>query len=167
MLGHFFKPLTACGALLALVGCDHALFYAAPKTREPLSLSEAAPHPSEVTRIVGEDRAVVRTTVKGQSATGAKCRLISQTMSLEFFTPSEIVLPIMHHPMTPAKLSCSFGRHSGRVTLHARRKLETRDAIPDLPFGLVIGAAAELAAGVTDWWSYVGDGSTITIELAP
>lgn len=167
MLGRLARTFAAAAALLSTMACDHDLSFGLRRERQTAPRVEAAPHPSTVPRIAGENRALVRTTVKGLPATGAHCRLVARSMSLEFFTPAEIVLPVLHHPMTPATLICTFGSHKGSVTLHAKRKLETRDDIPDMPFGLIIGKAAEVTAGFTDLWSYVENGSTLTIELAP
>ena len=73
----------------------------------------------------------------------------------------------MHRPLAPARLECRFAKHRGYRTLHADRLLEMRDDDPDIPFGYVIGKAAALTSGTLDMWSYVRNGSVLTIELAP
>lgn len=127
---------------------------------------EAVPHPNDESRVIGYNRAEVRTVMNGMPITGAHCRMIAPHHSLEFYTPSQIAVPVMRRPVGPATLTCKFGDHSTSTVMHASRKLETRDLEPDIPFGFIIGRAAALASDATNFWIYFKNGSTLTLDLA-
>ena len=127
----------------------------------------ALPHPAAEPRVTGYNRAEIRTTIRGLTATGAECRLVAPDLSLDFFTPATVELPVMYRPLGPATLYCRHGELRASRVLHADRKMELRDDLPDRPFGYVIGKVSALAARTANMWSYIGNGSVLTMELAP
>lgn len=160
------SPLTICALVILAVpaACTQA-----PKmtlgTSNPPRVA-AVPHPGDTDRITGHHRAEIHTTYKGQSATGASCRMIAPNLNLEFMTPATVVVPLMHGPIGPATLTCKFGQHRARSLIHADRKMHLQDN-PDMPFGYLIGPAARLASGTVNMWSYFANRSRVSIELAP
>lgn len=127
----------------------------------------SVPHPNDESRVMGYNRAIVRTTVGGLPATGALCRMVAPNMSLEFFTPAEITVPVMRRPLAPATLRCRFGDARGEKVFHAQRVAEMRDDDPDIPFGFALGKLSAVTAGTLNMWAYFKLGSTVTLELAP
>ncbi|WP_136635374.1 hypothetical protein [Pseudooceanicola onchidii] len=158
MLQRVISGIALVGVALTLGGCVHVS--APPPTR-----AAAVPHPGDETRVYGVTRAEVRTTSGGMPLTGASCRLIAQTMSLEFHTPAVIEMPILHRPLAPATLNCRFAGREVQTVLHATRLMELRDDDPDRPFGYALGQVARIASGVTNMWSYMPTGTVMTIDM--
>lgn len=129
--------------------------------------AEAMPSPASEYRVTGYNRAVVKTTVRGQPVTGAQCRVIAPDTNVSFQTPAKIALPVMHRPLPPATLLCRFAGMEGRRTLHADRSLENPDREETTVMGISLTKVTSFVSGSLDMWSYVRNGSVLTVELAP
>jgi hypothetical protein len=129
--------------------------------------AEATPSPASEYRVVGYNRATVQTTVRGQPVTGAQCRVIAPDANVSFQTPAKVALPVMHRPLPPATLFCRFSGMEGRRTLHADRSMEHPDREETTVMGISLTKVTSFVSGSLDMWSYVRNGSVLTIELAP
>ena len=125
----------------------------------------AKPSSQSAPRVQGVNIARIVTRQGGLPVTGAACRIEAEDFDVTFVTPASVSVPVLHRPVAPAVLTCTLGAATGRRVLHADRMLETRDDLPDMRFGYVIGKVSAVLSEATNRWSHVRPGGEITLEL--
>ena len=170
MSGTPILRILASAALIAAAGCGRDI---APRmtlgtsgsTTPHVWTSQAQLKPEAEPRVAGYHHAVVHAAVNGQEVTGATCRVLAPDMDLTFQTPAKIYLPVMRRPVAPATMHCRFSDMEGTKTLHADRNLERRPAQDKVRMGISLTKVSSFVSSSLNMWSYLRNGSEITIDL--